>query len=194
MQNKKYNKQLGQASRLLLILAIIVLVAVIISYLIVKMAEKPPRPSTEEQTVPQPFYEQTIGDMRFVFQEARDLGRVLSGSQSRYPQWQKDLITTERFIKVTIGAQNKGKENIRNGTWNIENIVDSEGRNYVPLDYSASAWLPEQDLCGDLLKPEFSLISCVKIYEVSKISTGLKIRVMDTSKKAEALIDLIVTN
>ena len=106
----------------------------------------------------------------------------------------KDLITTERFIKVTIGAQNKGKENIKKNTWDIENIVDSEGRNYISLDYAANPWMSDPDLCGELLKPEFSPTPCSKIYEVSKISSGLKIRVVDTKKKTEALIDLIVIN
>lgn len=194
MFQSSINKSSGQASRTLLILAIIILVAVVFSYLVIKVAENPPsKIPNQEPIVPQPVYEQTLGDIRFIFQEARDLGSVLYGSQSKNPEWQQDLKTTERFIKVVVAAQNKGKENVRSGSWNIENIVDSEGRNYVPLT-NVSQWLPEKELCGDLLKPEFEPTPCVKIYEVSKVSTGLKIRVKNVTKSSDALIDLIVTN
>jgi len=196
MKNKIFNnsiKEKGQASRTLLIIAVIILVAVVISYLVIRVAESPPKNPTATPPISQPVYEQTLGDIRFIFQEARDFGDVLSGSQSRNPQWQADLKTTERFIKVIVAAQNKGKENIKNGSWDIENIVDSEGRNFVPLS-NASQWLPEKNLCGDLLKPEFDPIPCTKIYEVSKISTGLKIRIKNTTNSGNTLIDLIVTN
>jgi hypothetical protein len=194
MKDKKiYLRQRGQASRTLLIIAIIILFAVVVSYLVIKLAENPPKNQKPIPDVPQPVYEQTLNYIIFIFQEARDFGDTLKGSQSNNPQWQKDLKTTERFIRVSIAAQNKGKENLKNGSWDIENIVDSEGRNYVPID-NAREWLPEKNLCGELLKPEFNPIPCVKIYEVSKISTGLKIRIKNSNKNSSALIDLIVTN
>lgn len=205
MQNKKYNKELGQVSRLLLVLAIIIFVAAIIVFVVLKATTAPPKPTIVEPTVPKVVYDATLGDIKFTFQEARDVGKILFGLKSRFPDWQKDLTTTEKFIIVQIGAQNKGKENVPERVWNIENIIDSEGRNYVPIDNMADAWLPEQNLCGDLLKPEFVATSCIKIYEVSKISTGLKITVSASKKegmaeystddrnKATALIDLIVT-
>ena len=202
---KDINKSSGQVSRLLLVLAIIVLVAVVITFLIMKMATPPPKPITpEEPTVPQPVYEQTLGDVRFVFESARDMGNTLKASDSKNPgDWVKDLTTVARFIVVTVGAQNKGKLNIAERSWDIENIVDSEGRNFVPLEgYTVEQWLPENDLCTALLKPEFDPTPCTKIYEVSKKSTGLKIRVkigqgnsannFSSQKFEEALIDLIV--
>lgn len=192
--------QNGQIARLLLVLAIIVLVAVIVTYLVLKMAERPQAPSeTETPEIPMPIYEQTLGNTRFLFMSAIDMGNVLKVSESndkKYSSWRQDIVTTEKFIKVTIGAQNKGKVNISERTWDIENIVDSEGRNFVPMNLSnIQAWLPEENFCEGLLKPEFEPIPCTKIYEVSKISTGLKIRVLSgdsSSKKDEALIDLIV--
>ena len=81
-------------------------------------------------------------------------------------------------------------------------IVDSDGRNFVPLQYNIDSWLPDPNLCGALLKPEFEPAPCVKIYEVSRISKGLKIQVISlkkvgneypSDKKDTALIDLIVT-
>jgi hypothetical protein len=103
-----------------------------------------------------------------------------------------------------MGAQNVGKENISERSWDIENIVDSEGREFVPLDsYAVGDWLPDPNLCQTLLKPAFDPTPCVKIYEVSKKSSGFKIRVITgkdnnsnnfgSGKVDVALIDLIVT-
>ncbi|MDP3882625.1 MAG: hypothetical protein Q8Q48_01055 [Candidatus Staskawiczbacteria bacterium] len=201
-----WRSQCGQVSRLLLILAIIILVAVVIVYLVMRMAERPSAPIDEPtQTVPQPEYEQTLGNVKFVFIDARDQGSVLRKADARGQSysWAKDLTTTERFIIVTIGAQNKGKENIVERSWDIGDIVDSEGRRFVALDeYDSEPWLPEENLCQTLLKPEFDPTPCAKIYEVSKISTGLKIIVqtgkdnkalnLSSDDVEEALIDLIV--
>jgi hypothetical protein len=108
-----------------------------------------------------------------------------------------------KFIQVTIGAQNEGTANTEQNSWNIGNIVDSKGRNFVPLQgYTIQPWIPNPDLCGVLLKPAFDPTPCVKIYEVSKESSGLKIEV-ETGKDNTAnnfssgkidsfLIDLIV--
>ena len=201
---KLFLLQQGQVSRLLLVLAIIVFVAVVIVFIVMRATTAPPKPPIEETTGPKIVYETTLGNIKFTFQEARDMGKVLLGSRSRYPDWQKDTTTIEKFIIVTIGAQNKGKENIPERVWDIGNIIDSEGRNYVPSDHTANSWLPDPNLCGALLKPEFVATPCVKIYEVSRISTGLKIIVSASKKEGDtysssekdketALIDLIVT-
>jgi len=199
---KKFNKELGQVSKLLLVLAVIVLAAIVITYLVMRAATAPPPPPVDNTTIPQPVYEQTLGDIKFIFMQARDLGSILKGSQSRNPNWQKDLSTPERFIKITVGAQNKGLVNIKEQVWDIGNIVDSEGRNFTPLQYNIDSWLPDPNLCGVLLKPEFEPAQCIKIYEVSKVSKGLKIQVIanrkvgneyPSDKKDTALIDLVVT-
>jgi len=202
------NKQTGQASRLLLVLAIVVLVAVIITFLIMKMAQRPPAPPVPgDDTPPQPIYEATLGDIRFVFQSAINRGNVLRVSEIVNKQYSsynlKNFTTGEKLIMVTIGAQNKGRENIERGAWDIENIVDSEGRNFVALSgYTIAPWLPANTLCGELLKPAFDPTPCTKIYEVAKESTGLKIRVvtgvnnsptnMSSDKIDTTLLDLIV--
>jgi len=193
----------GEASKLLLILAVVVLAAILITYLILKAAERPENPVQNPGPVIQkPVYDQTMGDIKFTFMSARDMGNTLRGSESRNPSWQKDVKTTEKYVKVTIGAQNKGLANIKEQVWDIGNIIDSEGRNFVPVQYSIESWLPEQNLCGTLLKPEFEPTPCTKIYEVSKISKGLKIQVVankkvgneyPSDKKETALIDLIVS-
>jgi hypothetical protein len=198
----------GQASRLLLVLAVVVLVAVIIVYLVMKMAEKPPAPPPPTgQEIILPVYEQVLGNIKFIYESALDKGNVLRASEIQNIQYisstQKNLTTGEKFIKVTIGAQNTGTKNIEQNSWGMGNIIDSEGRNFEPLEgYTISPWLPNPDLCGTLLKPAFAPTPCTKIYEVSKASTGFKINIMtgkdnlannfSSNKSESALIDLIV--
>ncbi len=206
----KFNKssgltrQAGQASKLLLVLAIVVLVAAIIVYLIMRMATPAPKPLNPNDLtpIPLPIYEQTLGNVRFVFESAIDRGTILRvadivRSKSTYSN-QKDILVTTggKFIQVVVGAQNVGTENTKQGEWGIENIVDSEGRNFVSVDsYNVNPWLPDPNPCGVLLKPAFDPTPCTKIYEVSKESTGLKIRVLrnpSSSKVDSFLLDLIV--
>jgi len=206
-KSSNLSMQTGETSKLFLVLAVIILVAAVIVYLVIKMAEQPSNPVEEPtETVALPVYEQTLGNIKFIFESAINHGDTLYASKtvnSTYSSYQTDLTTTENFIELKVGAQNVGKVNMEDRTWDIENIVDSEGREYVPLDdYSIRAWLPDADLCGTLLKPSFDPTPCIKIYEVSKQSTGLKVRVV-TAKKNDtidsdmkdndsALIDLIV--
>jgi len=204
----KISKESGQVSRLLLVLAVVVLVAAIIVYLVMRMASPPPAPDGPDTTeVPLPVYEQQLGDIKFSFISSINKGSVLRASEIRNKQYissyQKDITTTERFIQVTVGAKNMGTANTEINAWTLENIVDSEGRNFVPEEgYSVAAWLPDPNLCGALLKPAFDPTPCTKIYAVSKESTGLKIRVQTglenkasnlTSGKIDSfLLDLIV--
>ncbi|HQK63836.1 MAG TPA: hypothetical protein PLF16_01670 [Candidatus Staskawiczbacteria bacterium] len=201
-----HTKESGQASRLLLILAVVVLVAAIIVFLVIKMAEKPPSPVPTNTVVNQPIYEQTLGNIKFIFESARDHGDTLYARDAVKTNYRdgSNLTTTERFIEVKVGARNMGKVNMEKGSWDIQEIVDSEGREYVPLDGNyIRPWLPEDDLCGTLLKPAFNPTPCIKIYEVSREATGLKIRVVtgpdnsDDLKDAKAMkaeVDLIVTD
>jgi len=207
----KFNKSSGQVSRLLLVLAVVVLVAVIITYLVMKMAEAPTppvEPVTEE--IPLPDYEETLDNIEFIFESAIDRGDTLRVSEIINKNYtsanQKDLKISNsgaRYIQVTIGAKNIGTLNTDKGSWDIENIVDSEGRNFVPVnDYTIQPWLTNNDTCGALLKPAFDPTPCTKIYEVSKESTELKVRVrtgvnntaqnFSSGKIKEYLIDLIV--
>lgn len=202
----EFNKSSGQASRLLLVLAIIVLVAVVIVFLVMRMITPAPKPTTPKTpTVPLPVYEMQLENIDFVFENSRDLGSVLkvSDAKGQNTSYLQDLTTTERFVIVTVGAQNKGKVNILDRSWDIQNIVDSQGREFVPVDeYTADPWLPDGNSCGALLEPEFDPLPCTKIYKVAKISTGLKIKVItgknndpnnfSSGSLDEALLDLIV--
>jgi len=177
----KFNKEAGQVARLLLVVAVIVLVAIVITFLIIKMSEKPPKPPiTTQPTVPVAVYEQKLGNIRFVFKSATNLGNRLKIADAINPGYgSKDLATTEKFILVVMGAQNKGTINTEPRAWDIGDIVDSNDNHFVPLEnYSVGPWLPLQTGCGALLKPSFDPTPCVKIYDVAKGSNVLKIQVV----------------
>lgn len=190
----KFNNESGQISKVVIILALILLVLAAIIYGAINFfstnrsqALKPENQSETNVEPPKPVYEATIGDTRFLLESSENLGNVLKSNLS----YEKDLTTTEKFIKVVIGVQNKGKNNIAQYSWEVGNIVDSSGRNFVSINDKIYSLLPKPDLCGALLKPEFDPVPCVKYYEVSKVSTGLKILLKVTQpKKQETLIDL----
>jgi hypothetical protein len=206
MKINKFSSQAGQVSRMLLVLAVIILVAVIIVYLVMKMAEKPPAPPPPPTPTQQlPVYEDTLGKVKFKFLSAIDLGNALRAANVKGQTYsgQKDILTTEKFIQVTVGGQNEGTENIEQNSWDIGNIIDSDGRKFVPSDqYVVGAWLPINNACGALLKPAFQPAPCTKIYEVSRQSTGLKIEILtgkdntannfSSGKRDSTLLDLIV--
>ena len=192
---KNINKSSGEIVKTLLALAIIVLIALCIAYIVVNRTKPKPLPEPTTPAEPKPVYEATIGNIRFLFLEATDKGSTLFGKNSRYPDWQKNLTTTERFIELTVGAQNIGKENTEDKIWTIGTIIDSEGRNYIPFTDEVRSWSPEQDSCGEILKPSFEPTPCKKIYEVAKVAAGLKVRVIVFKKpyaqeKDEAIIDI----
>jgi hypothetical protein len=175
---KNINKSSGQIGKILLVLVIIVIIAIGIAYVVVKRAEKPPvQENPPPITAPELVYTATIGDIKFLFLEATDKGSILRGKDSRAPDWQQDLKTTERFIMVTIAAQNTGKENTLQKVWDVGEIIDNEGRIFPPITQGVNNWLPQEDLCGNILKPSFEPTSCKKIYEVAKVSQGLKVKV-----------------
>ena len=195
----------GQASRLLLVLAIVVFVAGVIVYLVLKMAAPAPKQAPivnlPPTTVPSSVTQKQLSNIQFVVQSAINKGSVLSGAgipADQYGGTTQDMNADPggKFLDVTVGAQNEGVQNTVQGAWDIGNIIDSQGRNFIPLDSSTVApWLPNPDSCGALLRPAFNPIPCVKIYEVSNLSTGLKINVEDMEnpkKPVSTLLDLNV--
>jgi len=189
--------QKGQASKILIIAAlavffIIVLILGFVKFVSTKRSSdlKSQSLSTTDQTTAKPpenVYEKQIGDIRFILDSSEDLGKVIK-SKSLYGE---DLTTTEKFIKVAIGAQNKGKENTKQRIWEVGNIIDSEGRNFVSINEKIYSFQLESDLCGAVLKPEFAPVQCVKYYEISRVSEDLRVIVRVTEpKKQEALINL----
>ncbi len=197
MKIKNQKKSAGAVSTVILFLGILLVVVVIIIFVAIRIAAnrnaKPsssPGPSGVVES-PEPVYETTIGNTRFVFESAQDLGSVLV---SRNRAFQQNLTTTDRFVKVVVGAQNKGKVNIPRDSWDVGNIIDSDGRNFVTINDQAFYFLPNPNLCGALLKPEFEPTPCTKYYEVSKESKDLKIEVIvsdpNSSKKQKAIIDM----
>lgn len=184
----KINYSSGAVSKLLLFLAVAILVVIIVVFIVINMVggKKPADTKSETENPenvepPKPVYEATMQDVKFIFQEAENLGSILKAKTT----YEQDLKTTEKFIKITVGAQNKGKNNLAQYAWDMGNIVDSEGRVFIPYD-KAYFFLPKPDLCGAILKPEFLAVPCVKIYEVSKLSKDLKIEVKVNDPKKEA--------
>ena len=185
----KFNKSTGKVSTILLVLAIILIIVIVVVFIVLKInATRNSKNSNPQQNnadtttneLPKPVYETTIGDIRLLLQSSQDLGNVLKSQNS----YQYDVKTTERFIRVVIAAQNKGKKNTGQYAWSIGNIIDSEGRNFIPSG-RAYYFLPSPDLCGAVLEPEFEPIPCTKMYEVSRVSTGLKIEVFNTGVKKQ---------
>lgn len=188
-------KSSGQVARVLLALAVLVLIAMAIAYIVVSRTRPTTKSVDNLPTEVKPVYEATVGNIRFVFLEATDKGDILKGADSNNPQWQKDIKTTERFIELVVGAQNVGKVNTEQRVWDVGEIVDSEGRNFIPTIQDSRNWLPEPDLCGSVLQPSFEPTPCKKIYEVAKVSKGLKAKVFiikngSSTDKEEATIDI----
>lgn len=195
---KKFNKSSGAVSSIILILGVALLVVIIVVFFVIKISASKntvsPKTALTANTVavtpPAPVYQIQLGDVDFTLKTAINLGSVLAAKDLRYGQ---NLTTTEKFIEVVVGAQNKGRVNTDQFIWDVGNIVDSDGRQFVSINDRAYFYLPQPNLCGASMKPAFAPISCIKMYEVSKQSAGLKVRVSVTSpKKQEAFLDLNV--
>ncbi|MBU3896054.1 hypothetical protein KKG36_01965 [Patescibacteria group bacterium] len=177
----KIKKSSGEIAKTLLILAVLVLVALVVAYFVVNNTKPAPPPDDAVIIDGLPDYEATLGDVRFVFLEAEDVGDTLYISELKdtmYAYFQEDLKSTERFVKLIVGAQNVGKENTGLGIWGIGEIVDSEGRSYTASGEEVNPWLPDRTLCGSILKPSFEPTPCEKYFEVAKVAQGLKVKVI----------------
>ncbi len=185
----KFHKSSGQVSRVLIILGVVLILAAVIVYFGIRFAANKKTVSnttanTTTQAVepPAPVYDVTVGDLEFHVISALDLGSVLIDNKSGYHQ---NLTTTEKFIEVTITAQNKGKVNSDQYVWSLGNIVDSDGRVFNQIGNAGYYFQPQPDLCGALLKPEFAPTPCTRIYEVAKISTKLAVQIIAPLPKGQ---------
>jgi len=191
----KINKSSGAVSKVLLFLAVAILVVIIVIFIAIKISGNKKAQVTKDKTLvvekvepPKPVYDLTMQNIKFTFKSAENLGSVLKAKTT----YEQDLKTTEKFIKIVVGAQNKSKTNLVQYAWDIGNIVDADGREFTPYD-KAFFYLPKPDLCGAILKPEFEPIPCIKIYEVSKLSKNLKIQIKVTDPKIQmGLLDVVV--
>jgi len=179
------NKTTGRIPNFVLFI-IIGIVIIILIVMIISFVKKSPAPTSEEgPKSEEPTDEAVIGDVKFKLKEASDLGNILRVSESKNNQVQKDIVSTERFVKVTITAENVGKESVYLGTWDLKDLFDKEERRFI-FSQQTSPWIPEDSRCGDTLKPGFTPTSCTKIYEVANISSGLKVKVSARSTKPSA--------
>jgi len=189
-QKNKYS--LGEISKTpMILIGVVIGVVVIVIIIISSLKKPPPPPPLAEPEEPEPVYEVQLGDIKLKLISAKDRGSTLLASDSRFYSHRTDTTTTEKFIEITITAENIGKDDLRFGSWDIVDVVDSEERIF---HYSRmqDPWIPGSSKCGDLLKPGFSPTPCTKIYEVAKISEGLKIEVsaLVGTQQKKALIDI----
>ena len=165
----------------LIILGVVIAVVIVVIIAVAVVMKPPPPP--EEPKEAEPVYEVDVGEIKFILKEAKDIGNILKVSESNNPEARMDdAVTTGRFIEVTVGATNIGKEDLRGGNWLINDLIDNEGRKFHTerkFDY----WIPEESQCNTLLKPGFDPVFCIKIYDVAKISSGLKIEVETKARK-----------
>lgn len=193
----KKNHSSGEVSRILLILAAAILVLLVVVFVVIKISNSKKAANNQAQNQangdgktqvvepPKLVRDATLGEIKFILQGVTDRGSVLTSTET----YDTSIKTTERFIQVTVGAQNQGKNNIEQYGWDLGNIVDSEGRNFL-VDQRAYLFIPKPDLCGAILKPAFKPTSCVKIYEVSRQSKGLKLQIINQVQKQSTFLDL----
>lgn len=182
----KKSKSLGIAP---LFIIIGVVVVIIIGVVIFNAVKKSPSEEqlVQNQTVepvkekmPGPIYEAIVENVKFKLVTAEDIGNTLKCEERINPYTeclpQYNFDTTDKFIKVDLTAQNMGQDNIPEGSWRVEEMFDSEGRKFYspPASYD---WISKESKCGNLLKPYFEPTTCIKIYEVSKHSIGLKVKI-----------------
>lgn len=184
----KKSKSSGIAPLFIIIGIIIVIIIGVVIFKIVKnSSNKQPIPTQIPEPVkgemPKPTYEVIFENVKFSFAEAEDLGNILKCEEMIIPPAkclpQNNLVTTDKFIKVKITAQNMGQDNIAKDSWEIEELLDNEGRKFYSSEKTLK-WIPDESKCGDLLKPNFEPTACIRIYEVSKHSIGLKAKVYAT--------------
>lgn len=196
-------KSSGKSALFLILGAVIIIIVALVVVAYLRTSSRDSENSEPVEIVkgemPELVHEVVIGDIKFTLVEAKDIGNILRCQERTVLPTrcrpQDDLVTTDKFIKVTITAQNIGKDDIRRGNWSVEELVDSDGRKF----YSARAgrWIPEESECAALLKPSFTPTSCTEIYDVAKHSIGLKLRVFAyanpekrTGPSKESFIDL----
>lgn len=179
--------QKGAIPRIALIggAALLIIIIIIVILFVVRSNNSKKKNGSVVEEPAKLVYEKQVGDINFTLDSSIDLGNVLKAKN----QYQKDVTTTERFIQVVVGAQNKGKLTTGPNTWDLVNIIDSDGRIFPNVNNQASFYLPNPNPCGLALKPEFYPVNCTKIYEVAKISKGLKIQITVKDHTTE-LLDL----
>lgn len=130
-----------------------------------------------------------VGDVRWKVIAAKDRGKILKASESRYSSIAKSKNTEGRFIQVTVEVENLGKE--MKSASNL-NIIDGTGREFVHST-DTSEWIPEGQEMYILsnLNPNVKA-KFTDIYEIPADASGLKLKVGDLEflGAEEALIDL----
>ena len=152
--------------------------------------KKETTPSTEKvPTVYSINQNVKVGNAMWTLLAAEDKGSILKGSESKYPDWYEDKITTGKFIRITLEVENTGT--ITESWWTEPTLIDEKNREFKPAS-EVYAWIPEEK--QPTLKELHPGITqqFIWIYEVPTDAAGLKVKVKDiaTPSKGEALINL----
>lgn len=190
MLKTSHSNSSGKGALFLILGVVVIVVVVLVIVTTVVRSPKETGPSEPEKgEMPELVHEVVIGDIKFNFIKAEDMGNTLKCEDRTSPpticREEHDFTTTDKFIRVEITAQNIGLYDLRRGSWKTRELVDSEGR--VFNSAGARRWIPEESDCGVLLKPLFQPTSCTEIYAVAERSIGLKVRV---SGERDAFLDL----
>jgi hypothetical protein len=119
-----------------------------------------------------------VGDWKWKIIKVRNRGSILRGSESNYPEWTKDKITEGKFIEVEMLIQNMGKNTL---SYHYPSLYDEKKREYKTASGETYDWIPREKWCwGKDLRPNFSPIDCIEIYEVAKDSTNLWLYIPST--------------
>lgn len=165
--------------------SLIILVAIVaICAIVLKESEVTTLPTTYSINE-----EVEVGKAKWILLEVKDRDGILRGSESEFPLLTEDKTTTGKFIEITLEVTNIGT--ITETWWSDPTLVDDKDREFKPAD-DVYEWIPDEKEA--LLKGLHPGVTCqfIWIYEVSKDTSGLKVKVKDiaTPSKVEALIDL----
>lgn len=125
-----------------------------------------------------------VGDIRWKFLEATDLGQELKSDN----QFIDPKTTAGRFVKVRFEIENRGTEA---ATYAGIEVVDGQGRTFKTYD-DRITFTPQGELCVlEQLNPNLPK-TCTEIFEVPADATGLKAKAGDLELFGgeEALVDL----
>ncbi len=198
----QFTKSPGQASRTLIILIFVILCAGLLVYVGLKLAGgKPAIPVNDtasgaadavpQVVVPPKVYDFQLEDIKVTMQSAVNLGNILYTN----PNGDNAVKTTEKFILVSVIAENIGKTDTGQSMWDLGNMVDSDGRVFGPADYRAQDYMRRfNSACGAPMKPGFTPTPCVRLYEVAKISHGLKLEVRISDRTGKQTVEQLDLN
>jgi len=186
-EEKSKKKRYGCLAPVLLIAFILIIIVILGSG--GSKTNQVSKPTENNPTTYQIGQNVRVGEIKWNLIKARDRGKVLRASESRYPSIAEDKTSSGKFIEITMEV-----ENISNEMKTVSNLqlIDNRNREFINAT-DAMEWIPENKELFLLsnLNPNMPQ-QFVDIYEVPNDAEGFKVIVGDLSlwSAEEALIDL----